>query len=357
MDLSSSSTLNSISLDQVAALGDEIAALVRAGVPLERGLTELATDLPGGLGKLTARIADRLSSGESLDAALAEEGAALPATTAAVIRAGLRSGNLATALESHAASSRRISNIRTTAGLAMLYPVMVVIVCWLLFWFYVVTLMPRMKTLEENQRASYELIDRLSTTASIWGPGAPILLLLGLACWWWFSRRSGGDDPRLARTRLGWIPSARRIAQWNRQAIFSESLALLIENNVPLPEAVKLAAGTVGGSSVKAAGLKLAESLDAGQPAAQAVAGVDGLPPLVVWLLQSAGSKVSLVRGLRHASETYLERSEDLARWLTFTLPVLFTSFFAGTIVFCYTLAVLTPWFNTLLQLSELPYR
>ena len=118
MDLSSSSTLNTISLDQVAALGDEIAALVRAGVPLERGLTDLASDLPGSLGKLTARIADRLSSGETLDAALAAEGAALPATTAAVIRAGLRSGNLAVALESHAASSRRISTIRTTTAWA-----------------------------------------------------------------------------------------------------------------------------------------------------------------------------------------------------------------------------------------------
>jgi type II secretory pathway component PulF len=357
MDLSSSSRLNTISLDQVAALGDEIAALVRAGVPLERGLTELAADLPGGLGKLTARIADRLNSGESLDAALAEEGADLPATTAAVIRAGLRSGNLAAALESHAASSRRIGNIRTTAGLALLYPVMVVILCWLLFWFYVAMLMPGIKTLEENQRTSYEMMERLSTTAAIWGPGGPILLILVLTCWWWFSKRSGGDDPRDARTRLGWVPSARRIAQWNRQAIFAESLSLLIENDVPLPEAVRLAAGTVGGSSVKSAGLKLAELLDAGQPAAQAVAGIEGLPPLVVWLLQSAGSKENLVRGLRHASETYLERAEDLARWLTVTLPVLLTSVFAGTVVFCYTLAILLPWFNTLLKLSEIEYR
>ena len=39
-----------VSLDDLIALNDEIIALIRAGVPLERGLAGLADDLPGRLG-------------------------------------------------------------------------------------------------------------------------------------------------------------------------------------------------------------------------------------------------------------------------------------------------------------------
>ena len=42
------------------ALNDEIAALVRAGVPLEQGLGHLGGDLPGRLGTFTTALADRM---------------------------------------------------------------------------------------------------------------------------------------------------------------------------------------------------------------------------------------------------------------------------------------------------------
>ncbi|MBI3465755.1 MAG: type II secretion system F family protein [Planctomycetes bacterium] len=60
----------SISLDQLIAFNDELAALVRAGLPLERSLCELAPDIPGSLGDTVQVLAARLSRGESLPQAL-----------------------------------------------------------------------------------------------------------------------------------------------------------------------------------------------------------------------------------------------------------------------------------------------
>ena len=51
----------SITIDQLLALNEEIAALVRAGVPLERGLVVAGRDLRGRLG----RIATALSRGSA----------------------------------------------------------------------------------------------------------------------------------------------------------------------------------------------------------------------------------------------------------------------------------------------------
>ena len=58
----------SIRLEHVIALSDEMAALARSGVPLERGLANFGRDVPGELGRLSLRLAERLERGESLSA-------------------------------------------------------------------------------------------------------------------------------------------------------------------------------------------------------------------------------------------------------------------------------------------------
>ena len=45
-----------ISIDELAALNDEIAALVRTGVPLDRGLLGAGTELAGGLRRITTAL-------------------------------------------------------------------------------------------------------------------------------------------------------------------------------------------------------------------------------------------------------------------------------------------------------------
>ena len=73
------SAIRGITLDELVALNDEIIALVRAGVPLDRGLVSLGTDLPGRLGTLADTLGRRLESGESLAEMLEDSGDGLPA--------------------------------------------------------------------------------------------------------------------------------------------------------------------------------------------------------------------------------------------------------------------------------------
>src|SRR5690554_816023 len=82
-----------LALDELAALNDEIVALVRAGLPLEVGLAGAGGDLGGRLGRVSAALAERLQQGEDLASALAAEGDAIPPLYQAVVAAGLRSGH------------------------------------------------------------------------------------------------------------------------------------------------------------------------------------------------------------------------------------------------------------------------
>ena len=77
----------SITIDQLLALNAEMAALVRAGVPLERGLVVAGRDLKGRLGPITTALSRRLNRGESLSEALAGEGESIPPLYRAVVEA------------------------------------------------------------------------------------------------------------------------------------------------------------------------------------------------------------------------------------------------------------------------------
>ncbi|MGH7138195.1 MAG: type II secretion system F family protein, partial [Pirellulales bacterium] len=117
-------------LDDLLALNDEIAALVRAGVPLESGLAELGRDLPGRSGRMATALAERLARGEELDRALAAYQADLPPLYVAVVTAGMKSGRLAAALEGLAVSARRIGELRRVTATALIYPVIVFLLGW-----------------------------------------------------------------------------------------------------------------------------------------------------------------------------------------------------------------------------------
>ncbi len=95
-----------IALDDLIALNDEIAALSRAGLPLERGLLGFGIEVPGRLGAVATALGERMERGESLAEAVRDERLNLPATYRAVVEAGLRSGRLAAALEDLAAYAR-----------------------------------------------------------------------------------------------------------------------------------------------------------------------------------------------------------------------------------------------------------
>ena len=101
-----------ITLDQLLALNEEIAALVRAGLPLGRGLLETGRDVRGRLGRIAGVLGRRLNRGEDLAEALEAERQAIPPLYRAVVEAGARAGRLPAALEGMTQYIRGVSDAR-----------------------------------------------------------------------------------------------------------------------------------------------------------------------------------------------------------------------------------------------------
>ena len=171
-----------ITLDQLLALNEEIAALVRAGVPLDRGLLEAGRDVRGRLGRIAGVLGRRLNRGEGLVEALEAEERAIPPLYRAVVEAGVRAGRLPVALEGLAGYIRGLTDARRSIGLALWYPGLVVCLAYVLFVAMVMLVVPRFLAAVDSlglaTPAPLYWLGWASDTAHYWWPIGPIVLVV-----------------------------------------------------------------------------------------------------------------------------------------------------------------------------------
>lgn len=342
-----------VTLDQLAALSDEIAALARAGVPLDRGLKALASDMPGRLGKLAAQMGQRLEAGQPLDQVVAELSVTLPPAYRAVLIAGQRGGRLSAALEGVAHSARRISQLRRTIGLSLLYPLIVLVVAWGLFWFVLGKLTPVMLSAMSDVGLPTEtfaaITGWLSRTAAVWQILVPLLASAWLAWVWIQSGRVARGVELHPLLSLGAAGTLARMRRAGRISSLADLLALLVSHDVPLPEAIELASGAVGSVQIERGGKELADRLKRGEKIDRVPA---GFPPLIAWTLTGGGDPQRLPQILRRTAETYRDEFNRRGQWLQLYVP-LATAAACGTIVMLYALLTLLPWIAIMHQLSR----
>src|SRR5215213_8650630 len=188
-------------------LNEEIAALVRARVPLESHLVKIAAELPGKSGELAERLARRMNAGESLADAVEIECATMPAAYRATVVAGSQGGQLAGAIESVVDSASRIEQLRRITGVALLYPMMVSIVAVALMSLIVTRVVPSFGLLSDSQVGpiAWLLTWRLTLLRTVVVVVGVLFILF--AFFWWLGGRTG----KQASAQLGpmaWLPGA-----------------------------------------------------------------------------------------------------------------------------------------------------
>ncbi|MFC1596817.1 type II secretion system F family protein [Planctomycetota bacterium] len=353
---SGASNTTPVSLDEMIALNDEIAALVRAKVPLEGTLSQLGEDLPGRLGRITHMLAERMHRGESLSDILEKEPQHFPPVYRAVVLAGVRAGRLPAALESVSSSARRLAETRRMTAAGFLYPLLVLILAWGLFAMFVTWISPILLDfaieLDAPGRVCLGYLAGMGESAAFWGPGVPVAVVLLAAIWWLRSGRATVLQPRASVVMLGWLPWLGRMLRWYRIATFAEVLTLLIENRVPLPQSVVLAAEATGDPGMIRAALDIAEALRRGEPLRLGGPFHRGFPPLLEWLMVTGQSHGALLPALRHASEIYQRRARNQADVARIFLPVLLTVVIGGSVTLAYALLLFGPWTLVLRAMS-----
>ncbi|MGE0760153.1 MAG: type II secretion system F family protein, partial [Pirellulaceae bacterium] len=331
------------------ALNEEIRALSRAGIPFEQGLRALGEDLPGRAGRLATRLSERLERGESLLDVVEASDDAFPRAYRAVIAAGMRSGRLSGALESITRSVEQADDLRRTMTQGFVYPVLLGIIATVVFLFSVHFTLPFAGTMfdlaDMAVPRSYQSLMTLSFWIAWMLPWLWLVLTAVLALTWYRARHAAF----LGTDRPGWLPSLGHVRRAGRMATFAEVMALLVDHEVPLVEAVGLAAAAGGGRELREAGATLMNDLERGRPAAEAPR---GFPPFLAWLLTTSRHSAQLAQALRHAAAAYRRRAVQTSVALGTFLPIFLSAILGGIVALYFVCLTLGPFYFVLYQLA-----
>ncbi len=345
-----------IGLDQLLALNEEIAALVRAGLPLGRGLLGVGRDVRGRLGRIAGVLGARLERGEGLAEALEAERRAIPPLYRAVVEAGARAGRLPAALEGLARYIRSVADARQSLGLALWYPGIVVSMAYVLFVGLVSFVLPRFALAFESLGLKIPppllWLNPIQETVPYWWPVGPVLLLVILAGW-----IRTGTTSALARGSWGglrYFPGMSNLLNDFEAANFADLLALLIEHGVPYPSAVALAGEASGSPRLASGTAKVAEAIERGESGSRAVeaAGPSTFPPMLRWTLASGPAGGPMEDPLRHLADLYRRRARFRAERIAVFVPLVLTLGLGTVVAAAYALAVFLPVVELLRGLS-----
>ena len=347
-----------ISLEQLIAFNDEVASLIRAGVPLELGLKQVSQSATGGLARLSHRLVERMQTGASLQQALDDEGDRIPGVYRAVVEAGLRSGRLPEALEEMSGLATTLLDLHRRIAIALLYPAIVFIMAWGLLAFVSYAMVPAY--LDTYLRLGLEptsvtrALSAVHEYQAIWCPGVPlVLVIVALALSQRVAVQHNTPAGRLVSRRLhrfAWFPWV--IENFDR-ATLTHTLRLLVQNQTPLHEAVLLAGWVTGSRSIIHDTTSVAQQLQEGHTLKDSLESARSLPRFLRWMLTSGERNGNLPVVLNSAGDVYQSRATHQVETLKSVLPAMLTIFIGGLVTLLYCVLVFAPVVELFRGLSE----
>ena len=331
--------------DQLIGLCDEIAALVRMDLPLEASLCQRSRDLPRKLGRQVQKLAERIELGEPLAQALKKDHD-FPPVYAAIVEAGLESGNLSGTLELIAKNLRILRDSRNFLIGATLYPMFVFTILWILLTWVIWGIGPAFVDFYENFSFTLPFFDRLAFCRE--NPKEYLLgMFLALVVLWafygfWCYRSSRAllltfRPPRL----FFWLRSANRNLA---KATFAQVMALLIRSGLPLSQAFWLAFRSTGDADwgreneetlekITSSNKKTLEGLHPKSP----------ITPLVQWII-GVPDRTILLSGLEQYAEMGVFKAKSHLDRLELWLPVVMMFLLGGAIFAAYFITIVFPY-------------
>ena len=351
INTSQTSPGRSLSLEDFVVLNDEIRSLVRAGIPLDVGLRGTASRADGRLANVADQLSEQVSQGRSIEEAIESVGNAIPAAYRSLLAAGKRSGRLPELLSSLSQMAQSLAHLRRQLRLALIYPTIVFVLSYGLFTGFVLIVVPQLLRSHVVFRTEETFVTQtmrsLTETVGVWGPIVPgVLIVFGILMVLQHLFLSGG---RQLLGGIRWLPGAHDVAL----SRFSRVLALLVEHDVPLPQACRLSGASAGNSALHQAGERLANHVEAGNSLSSAVNAESRLPAFLKWLMTVGEQQGSLASSLYQATSVYEHRALAKLDWFRRVIPPTLVLLVGGAITLVYGLSLFIPMTELLRSLEE----
>lgn len=341
--------LNRVKDDELVVMSRNLAAMLRAGLPLTRSLsvTERQTKNPK-FKEALGTIREDISRGSQFNEALAKYPKIFSQLFISMVKAGEEGGTLAEALDTISVQMERSSNLKKKIRGAMIYPIIVIsvmIILGILMMIYVVpTLSSTFRELEVDLPASTQLIIGISDFLS----NHSIIALLGVILF--FIMATAAFRTRFGQRSFEWsiirFPIIGTLVKETNAARTARTLSSLLRSGVDVVNALTITEEVVQNSFYKTIVRDAAIRVEKGKPLSEAFIENEYLYPILVGEMVAVGEETGQISVmLEEVADFYEEEVERKTKDLSTVIePILMVVIGAG--VGFFALAMISPIYS-----------
>lgn len=335
-------------LADVTLVTRQLATLVRAGIPLERALADVARQSgKNRIERIVLAVRSRVHEGHSLASGLQQFPAVFSELYCKTVEAGEQSGHLDTVLDRLADYLETRHQLRQKTLLALFYPMLLTIVALLVILGLVTYVVPQVVQVFDNMGQQLPWITTALIAFSgfmraygIWMVALALVVVLAIA-----------TLLRNPAVRLRWhrlllrLPLVGKLARGTNTAMFARTLSILTASSVPILDALHIAGEILSSLPMRRAVKEAALRVREGAGLRSALEQTGYFPPMTLSLIGSGESSGNLQAMLDRAAEVQeREVSTLISVLLALFEPLLIL--LMGGIVLVIVLAILLPIFD-----------
>ncbi len=298
-----------INLEKFLIFNQQFVTLIKAGLPILKGLDLLSERLTDEkLGPHIRAVRQDVKNGSLLSDSFARQGV-FPAIYVTSVLAGEKSGALAEVLERFITYQKLALAIRKRLIMSLIYPSLLLFLVCALMVFLVVYVVPSFAELYRSMNAQLPFATEMliaigSTARSYIVGGFAALVALIVAFRFWSATPSGQD--RMDRIRLR-TPLVGEIWIKYQVAQFSRVLGTLLVGGIPLLQALDTASSSLGTHLMRNTIGKSGKMVKEGQSLSTALRNTGIFPALSIDMIEVGESTGALPQMLSSVAEFYEE--------------------------------------------------
>lgn len=337
-----------ISNSEFTLFNQELAALLRAGLPLLQSLDIMLERMKNPLlQQVVSDVRDKVKSGVSLSDAFRAHGELFPRIYSASLLAGEKSGDLEVVIQRYVQYLKLSQATRNKVVAALVYPVFLFVTLIIAAAFLLLWVVPRFAGFFEGFEADLPVLTvvllAVANTLSDHIVLIAVALLGGSTFAYVWSKREG--SAAIIDGLLLKIPFLGAVLHLFATSQLTRSLGTLLSGGIPLVQAIDISAGSIGNRHVGGAVLPVAERVREGKSFAKTLEDTGEFSNLTIEMVKVGENTGGLAEMLSNVADFADEEIENrLNLMLSMLAPVVLL--FMGGLVAIILLAIYLPMFD-----------
>jgi len=346
-----------IGRNEFVLFNQQLASITKAGIPLERGLRELAGDISSrSMRRLVDAVADELEAGVSIEQAFEKRQKHFPPLYGRILKAGVETGRLSEMLTSLNRHLEMATQTRRIIFEAMTYPVVILVLASIILTGVFLFIIPQFgEVLKEMTEGSQlpgltRLFLSMATNVVPFWTAVGFVIAVIVALFVILSASAAGR--RFKESLLLKTPVIGRVYHSSMLSRMAEGLAIMVAAGSDMPVSLRLSSGATGSDKLILESESLAAQIEQGANILEAGQLCRMIPRLFLYSIQLGTQRNELQDNLYSLGQMYAEQARcGQARLQAILLPVMLIG--VGCFLAMTILAMFLPIISIITALSS----